>query len=398
MMKQAHYVSVFLWRIRTFPLSLLNLSLRKRLLIALLSYVIAIPAIWFFFPRLNNAASVILPIICLCWLFSYRGLLVSLCSIPGVIWLIYHFFLVGSPPPLQAVVVRVILGFSVALLLGLTICWLRSAINLIEATRQQALTAEQERLLALERERLLTINYEQQRQINEMKDQFLLNVSHELRTPVTVLGASLELLKVFREQLTPEQEEQALTHAFASQTELADLINRILDTTSVEDDIPQASPQAISIYPLLREVLARLAPEDIASYTICLNVSSEVVVWADPLLLRQVLQNLFSNIFKYVPQQTEIHIEVRQATPSSPVCLSIQDAGPGIPREELPLLFEKFVRLRRDLAGTTRGLGLGLYICKRLVEAMQGRIWAESSGLPGEGSRFCFTLPPFSPA
>jgi signal transduction histidine kinase len=59
--------------------------------------------------------------------------------------------------------------------------------------------------------------------------------------------------------------------------------------------------------------------------------------------------------------------------------------------------FERFVRLKRDLAGTTRGTGLGLYICKRLVEAMGGRIWVESSDQPGEGSRFYVVLPPVSP-
>jgi signal transduction histidine kinase len=81
--------------------------------------------------------------------------------------------------------------------------------------------------------------------------------------------------------------------------------------------------------------------------------------------------------------------------PTSPVCLSIQDAGIGIPPDELPLLFEKFVRLKRDLAGTTRGTGLGLYICKQLVQGMDGSIWVESSGRPGEGCRFCVTLPSF---
>jgi signal transduction histidine kinase len=79
------------------------------------------------------------------------------------------------------------------------------------------------------------------------------------------------------------------------------------------------------------------------------------------------------------------------------VCLSVQDAGPGIPAEELPLLFEKCVRLKRDLASSTRGIGLGLYICKQLVEAMGGHIRVESSGRLGEGSRFCLTLPPFPP-
>lgn len=98
---------------------------------------------------------------------------------------------------------------------------------------------------------------------------------------------------------------------------------------------------------------------------------------------------------KYVPTQTVISIEATQPTPCSPVCLSVQDAGPGIPPEELPLLFEKFVRLKRDLGGLTRGTGLGLYICKCLVEAMEGHIWVESSGRSGEGSRFCITLPCF---
>ena len=121
------------------------------------------------------------------------------------------------------------------------------------------------------------------------------------------------------------------------------------------------------------------------------------MVWADPEFLRQVLRNLLSNVFKYVPTQTEIRIEATQEAPSSQVCLSVQDAGPGIPAEELPLLFEKFVRLKRDLAGSTRGTGLGLYICKQLIEAMGGRIWVESPGRLGEGSRFCLTLSPLSP-
>jgi signal transduction histidine kinase len=63
----------------------------------------------------------------------------------------------------------------------------------------------------------------------------------------------------------------------------------------------------------------------------------------------------------------------------------------------LPFLFQQFMRLARDMAGPVHGSGLGLYISKRLIEAMQGQIWVESSGIPGEGSRFCFTLPCGSP-
>jgi signal transduction histidine kinase len=379
-----------------FPLFLLNLSRGKRLLIVILSYGVAVPGLWFVFPQLNNGASMVLPIICLCWLFSYRGLLISFFSTAATVGLVYHYFS-GDTFPVQAVVERVTLGFVISLLLGLTICWLRTAVDLVQVARQQALNAEQERLLAVEKERQVTIGYEQQRKINELKDHFLLHVSHELRTPLAVLGSSLELLKEYHELLDPVERAQALTQALASQEALVDLVNRVLDTTVAVSKIPLAKPEAVCVHALLQETVADLAPEERDAYTIGLQVSEQIMVWADPHLLQQVLHHLLSNVFKYVPKQTAIHIETTQATPSSPVYLSIQDAGPGIPVEELPLLFERFVRLKRDLAGATRGIGLGLYICKQLVETMNGRIWVESSGRPGEGCRFCLTLPPFLP-
>jgi len=188
-----------------------------------------------------------------------------------------------------------------------------------------------------------------------------------------------------------------MKRALASYQELVNLVNRVSDATTVMSEIPQAHAEVVCLHHLLQEVLAHLDPSDGEVYTIRLQVSEQIMIWADPQFLRQVVQNLLSNVFKYVPTQTEILIEATQAASSSPVCLSVQDAGPGIPAEESPLLFEKFVRLKRDLAGTTRGTGLGLYICKRFVEAMGGQIWVESSGCPGEGSRFCMTLPSFSP-
>ncbi|HEY1353515.1 MAG TPA: HAMP domain-containing sensor histidine kinase [Ktedonobacteraceae bacterium] len=395
MIKHGPRARAFLWRLRVFPLALLNLSLGVRLLIGLLSYGVGILGLWFFFPRLGDAASMVVPIICLCWLFSYRGLLLSVVSTVSAIWLLAHFFF-GDSLPVQRLVERTVLGLGITFLLGLTICWLRSALDLISEVRQQTLTAEQERLLAIEREHRAVLDSEQQRHLNAMKDQFLLNVSHELRTPVTVLGGSLELLKDYAEQLGSVERERALNQALSSQEALSELVNRVLDTTAMVGDTLLPRPEPIGIYRVLREVLACLAPHEVEAYTICLHVPERLMVWADPFLLRQVLQNLFSNIFKYVPRQTEIHVETMQATPASPVYLSIQDAGPGIPPEELPLLFEKFVRLKRDLAGTLPGLGLGLYLCRQFVEAMKGRIWAESSGRPGEGSRFCLMLPPIS--
>ncbi len=75
------------------------------------------------------------------------------------------------------------------------------------------------------------------------------------------------------------------------------------------------------------------------------------------------------------------------------VCISVKDAGPGIPPDEIPKLFGQFVRLRRDVAGQVCGSGLGLYLSKQFVELMEGQIWVESEGIPGKGSCFRFTLP-----
>ncbi|HEU5229331.1 MAG TPA: HAMP domain-containing sensor histidine kinase [Ktedonobacteraceae bacterium] len=396
MMKYAHRARFFFYQIHTIPLSLLSFSLGQRLFIVFIAYGVGIPGLWLIFPQLHNGASMLLPVICLCWLFSYRGLLVSLCSVVGIVFPVYYYLWRDTSSD-QVLALRGGLGLSIILLLGLMICWLRTAVDLVHAVRQQALTAEHNRLLAVERELQATVAYEQQRKINELKDQFLLNVSHELRTPLTVLGGSLELLKEYHEQLGPAERIQMLEQAMVSQETLVDFVNRVLDTTNVVSEIPIARPEAICLQQLLQEVLAQLAHEERDAYTICVQVPEQIMVWADAQLLRQVVQNLLSNAFKYVPRQTTIHIVATHPAPSSPISLSIRDAGPGIPAEELPLLFEKFVRLKRDVAGTTRGTGLGLYLCKRLVEAMRGRIWVESSGRPGEGSRFCLTLPPCLP-
>lgn len=385
-----------LHQVRTLPLSWLHLSRGKRLLVVMLSYLLGIVGLWFLFPLVHNGVSMFLPIVSACWLFRYRGLLISL-VLNGIAFQLTYLFLLRGMLPDHAFLEGGAIGFGSSLGLGLVVCWLRTAVDQVQAARQQAVKAVQERLVAIQAEHEVTLAYEQQRKINDLKDQFLLNVSHELRTPLTVLGGFLELLEANHGHLDPVQRAGLLKRALASKDELVDLVNGVLDARAVIDDIPQAKLEAVSVPKIVQEVLAALTPGDIQEYTIRLQMPEQVMAYADPQFLRQVLRNLLSNIFKYVPSRTEIYIEVNQSEPSSSVRLSVQDAGPGIPKEELPLLFEKFVRLQRDLAGSTRGTGLGLYICKRLTQAMGGNIWVESSGRMGEGCRFFLILPPFTP-
>src|SRR3989440_5770935 len=182
-MKQPDHVRTFLRKIHLFPLSLLSLSRGKRLLIVILSYGLAIPGLWFFFPLVHNGASMIVSIICLCWLFRYRGLLISMLSTALAMWLIYHY-LWGERWSGQALVERVVLGFGIALLLGLTICWLRTAVDLVHVARQQALAAEQERLLALKANYHFMLAYERQGQANDLQEPFLLHLGQWVGSPV----------------------------------------------------------------------------------------------------------------------------------------------------------------------------------------------------------------------
>src|SRR5947209_20416929 len=111
---------------------------------------------------------------------------------------------------------------------------------------------------------------------------------------------------------------------------------------------------------------------------------------ADSLRLRQVLLNLVSNALKYSPVGSVIEISLDRD--DEQITLRVHDHGLGVPLEDQERLFERFVRLERDMNSPVRGAGLGLYISKQLIEAMGGRIWVESGGVPNTGSVFAFTL------
>lgn len=241
---------------------------------------------------------------------------------------------------------------------------------------------------------------EQQRRLNQLKDQFIINVNHELRMPLTEVYGYLELLTAYQGHLNSETQAQFLVRAKEGCQELIRLINQVLDALAVTEEVQPPPCEWVALAPLVRDVLEHLDPHKGEADRVSLAMPEHMIVWANGQLLRQVLRNLLSNAFKYCPKPARVTIHARQIDtagqiPGSAqeVSLCVQDEGPGIAPEELPLLFQKFVRLQRDLSGTVQGSGLGLYISKQFVEAMQGRIWAESAGIAGQGSRFYVALP-----
>jgi signal transduction histidine kinase len=127
---------------------------------------------------------------------------------------------------------------------------------------------------------------------------------------------------------------------------------------------------------------------------VTVDIADSIIVLADDTRLKQVLRNLFANALRYSPRQTPICITAALEQKESPmVRVNVIDRGYGVPPNKQEAIFERFVRLERDMHGTTRGSGLGLAITRQLVEAMHGTINVESTGIMGEGSTFSFTLP-----
>ncbi len=389
-----------------FPLSLLTLPSKIRLYIVILSYPVSFILYWFIFPVTHNGTTIVLPTVLAAWMFRARtAILCSLIAFSGVV--VLNSLMLSTLLWPSNLTITSLLGFLAAILVGLMISAARYALYQVEASRQRALEAEQQKILAYEQrlnaikaEHQMEIAYKQQRYLNQLKDEFILNVNHELRTPLTETYGYLEMLKHYRETLDEETQADFLSKALDGCESLIQLVNNVLAATYISSEMKEPKQEDFAVAPVVESMLDLLDPQEKQEHCFKVVIPAALTIRADQEYVRRILRNLISNACKYSPAHTLITldaIEEFDATPENEtparIRFCVQDAGPGIPADEIPLLFEKFVRLKRDLSGRERGSGLGLYLCKHLVEAMSGRIWVESSGIDGEGSSFYFTLP-----
>jgi PAS domain S-box-containing protein len=230
------------------------------------------------------------------------------------------------------------------------------------------------------------IEYEE---LSKLKSDLLATVSHELRTPLaTIKGYSTMILDYFS-KLGSDEIKDYLKSIDNSTDRLAKLVDNLLDTSRMEAGLLKLEKGSTSILKLVRQVAAE-ASIRANQHNIVLMLGKRLPrVNIDAKRIRQVLDNLIDNAVKYSPPGTEVLISARQA--GQEVVISVADQGSGIPAEELTNVFDRMYRIEQRLTSGVDGIGLGLYICQRLVEAHGGRIWAESK--IGEGSTIHFTLP-----
>jgi signal transduction histidine kinase len=193
-----------------------------------------------------------------------------------------------------------------------------------------------------------------------------------------------------------------LTRGSEAADQLADLVRSVLNVRNIEMDAASVTPGAFALRPLIVDATALLSPREAGDdpRELRLRIPEDLRVYADEGKTRQVILNLLSNAVKYSPSGSSIEIDAgiadtarRDAASKPMIEVRVRDHGLGIPPEQVDLIFERFVRLDRDVASNVIGTGLGLAICQAYVKAMGGEIWATSAGVEGEGTTMHFTLP-----
>jgi len=236
----------------------------------------------------------------------------------------------------------------------------------------------------------LESRHKEAERLNMLKSEFIASVSHELRTPLHTIIGFAELLGEEGEGPLNEKQRRFLRHIQTDSEHLLGLINDVLDLSMIEASGLTLRTETLSLRMAISEAVNAIRPFATArSVTVREGGILDADVLADPLRLRQILYNLLSNGVKFTPTGGEV--AVTAIAEDALIRITVSDTGVGIDKEEYERIFDKFYQVGKTTAGVRQGTGLGLTICRQLVEMQGGRIWVESE--VGKGSRFHFTLP-----
>jgi len=262
---------------------------------------------------------------------------------------------------------------------------------------------------------VLRLNQDRVGHLDEIKDQFIRNVQHELRTPVTVVMGLLDLAIFDDESMPPDRRQALLLRARDASQNLVELLQNLLETPSLDHSVAEFTSEVVLVHPTLMAAAEQIEQRDgdLVERELRVTIPDNLAIWGEHVRLRQILTNVLSNAIKYSPAGTPVDVSAQalvmeESTTASPISatvptvhptieITIRDYGFGIPPDQQALLFDRFVRLPREIASTIPGNGLGLYLCRTYTQAMGGSIWIESSGVPGEGSTVHLLLPAADP-
>lgn len=229
--------------------------------------------------------------------------------------------------------------------------------------------------------------------LDEMKQSFLESVTHDLRAPLTSIIGHVSIFLENQLGELDERQRTALETVFTSARKLSRLIDDILDLSRLEAGQMDFELKPVRMDELLSELndlVSVLADQSKISLELDIENGLPPVSGDREQLLR-VIMNLVSNALKFTPENGRIRVGLRRDSAAT-LRVSVMDTGMGIPKDKLEKIFDKFFQVSETKDSSRRkGSGLGLSICRKIIQAHNGRIWAESD--LGHGSTFHFTLP-----
>ena len=228
-------------------------------------------------------------------------------------------------------------------------------------------------------------------ELERLRAEFLGMVSHELRAPLAAIKGSAATARGASSPLDPAETRQFFRIIEEQADQMRDLINNLLDLTRIEAGTLSIGPDTTDVAAVIEQAKNAFLSSGHDSSVEVEMMPELPRVWADGQRLVQVLHNLLSNAAKCSRKWSTI--TVAASVQELYVAVSVTDEGAGVTAEQMPRLFSKFSRIDSGARGQREnGYGLGLAICKGIVEAHGGRIWAQSDGR-GRGTRFTFTIP-----
>lgn len=199
--------------------------------------------------------------------------------------------------------------------------------------------------------------------LQQQQQHFMMAVTHELKTPIAVTRLNLETLQKY--QLEPEKQQKLIRISLDETARLNFLTNNILVSSQLDSKGFEAEKEELNLSALLKDCLHDLKKR-FPDRTVDSHVQEDIDIKGDPLLLQILINNLLENAVKYSPTESPLSVSLKQN--SGDILLDVADQGPGIPDKEKKKIFERFYRIGNESTRTTKGTGLGLYLCQRIAK------------------------------